>query len=99
MAKVGGARAASYIDGTRGDVGVALFDLIRCGRVATFKTEIDHLAPDGKTVVFADGQQTEFNSIVLCTGSSYRRQNQRARITAPGTQPGHLLRAGRPGSI
>lgn len=68
MAKTGGAQAPSYIDGTWGDVGVALFDLIRDGHVATFKNEIDHLAPDGKTVVFADGQQAEFNSVILCTG-------------------------------
>ncbi len=76
MAKTRGAKAPSYIDGTWGDVGVSIVDLVREGQVPIHKAEIDRLESDleadlegeGKTVVFVDGSSAEFDVIVLCTG-------------------------------
>jgi len=68
MAKTRGTKAPSYVDGTWGDVGVAIFDLVRDGRVPLHKAEIDRLAEGTKTVVFTDGSEAEFDVILLCTG-------------------------------
>lgn len=72
MAKTRGAKAPSYVDGTWGDVGVSIVDLVRDGRVPIYNAEIDRLEGgldgEAKTVVFADGSSAEFDAIVLCTG-------------------------------
>ena len=67
MAKTRGAKAPSYIDGTWGDVGVSVFDLIKDGEVTLYDHEISHLDP-GRQVTFTDGKVGEFDAIVLCTG-------------------------------
>lgn len=63
-----GEKAPTYVDGTWGDVGVSIFDLIRDDEVPTFGAEISRLVPGSKTVVFKDGKTAEFDAIVLCTG-------------------------------
>ena len=68
MARTRGAKAPSYIDGTWGDVGVSMVELIRDGHVPTYQAEIDHLEPGQKAVVFTDGSRAEFDTILLCTG-------------------------------
>ncbi len=68
MAKTRGAKAPSYIDGTWGNVGVSMVDLIRDGHVQTFTTEISHFEPGSNTVVFKDGSAADFDSVILCTG-------------------------------
>jgi putative flavoprotein involved in K+ transport len=68
MAKSQGTRAPTYVDGTWGDVGVSIFELIRDGKVPTFTAEISHLEPGTKTVVFRDGQRAGFDAVLLCTG-------------------------------
>ncbi len=68
MAKTRGAKAPSYIDGTWGDVGVSIVELIRDGHVPVHKAEIQRVEPGKNTVVFADGTEAEFDTIVLCTG-------------------------------
>ncbi len=68
LVKTAGAHAPTYVDGTWGDIGVAIFDLIRDDKVPTFTTEISHLEPNSNTVVFKDGQKADFDVVLLCTG-------------------------------
>lgn len=68
MAKSEGAHPPSYVDGTWGDVGVSIFELIRDDKLATFTSEISHLEPGTQTVVFKNGQSAEFDAVILCTG-------------------------------
>lgn len=68
MAKSAGTRPPTYVDGTWGDVGVSIFELIRNGKVPTFPAEISRLEAGTKTVVFQDGRQAEFDVVLLCTG-------------------------------
>jgi len=68
MAKTRGAKAPSYIDGTWGDVGVSIVDLVRDGLVPLHTTEIDRVGLDDQRVVFADGSSADFDVIALCTG-------------------------------
>lgn len=63
-----GKRPPTYVDGTWGDVGVSIFELIRDGEVQTYTAEISHLIPDTNTVVFKDQSQADFDAILLCTG-------------------------------
>jgi putative flavoprotein involved in K+ transport len=68
LVKTAGEHAPTYVDGTWGEVGVSIFDLIREDKVPTFTAEISHLEPDSKTVVFTDGQRADFDVVLLCTG-------------------------------
>ena len=68
MLTTGFAKAPTYVDGTWGDVGVSILDLIREDKVPTFTSEISHFEPGGKTVVFKDGKRAEFDAVLLCTG-------------------------------
>lgn len=68
LVKSGFAKAPTYVDGTWGDVGVSILDLIRENKVPTITSEISHLEPGGNTVVFQDGKRAEFDAILLCTG-------------------------------
>ena len=63
-----GARPPTYVDGTWGDVGVSIFDLIRTDKVKTYTSEIARLEPGTNTVVFKDGASAEFDAVLLCTG-------------------------------
>lgn len=68
MAKTRGAKAPSYIDGTWGDVGVSIINLIRHGDVPLYQAEIEHLEPNQRTVTFTDGDTAVFDTVLLCTG-------------------------------
>lgn len=68
LVKTGGEKVPTYVDGTWGNVGVSVFDLIRNDKVATYTAEISHLQADSKTVVFKDGQRADFDVLLLCTG-------------------------------
>ncbi len=63
-----GARPPTYVDGTWGDEGVSIFELIRDDRIAVYTSEISHLQPGTHTVVFKDGSSADFDAILLCTG-------------------------------
>lgn len=68
MARSQGTRPPTYVDGTWGNVGVSLFDLIRCGKLPTYTAEISRLVPGSSTVEFKDGKRGEFDVVLLCTG-------------------------------
>ena len=68
MAETRARKPPVYIDGTWGDVGSSIFDLIKTGEVAVHTAEIDHLRPGTNTVVFKDGTNADFDVILLCTG-------------------------------
>jgi len=68
MAKSQGTRPPTYVDGTWGDVGVSVFELIRDGKLPTYTAEISRLVPGTNTVEFKDGRQAEFDVVLLCTG-------------------------------
>lgn len=63
-----GSRPPTYVDGTWGDVGVSIFELIRDGEVQTYTAEISHLVPGTNTVVFKDNTSADFDALLLCTG-------------------------------
>ncbi len=63
-----GARPPTYVDGTWGDVGVSIFELIRDDKIKVHNSEISRLVPGTNTVVFQDGSNADFDAILLCTG-------------------------------
>lgn len=63
-----GTRPPTYVDGTWGDVGVSIFELIRDDEVKVYTSEIAELVPDTNTVVFKDGSSADFDAVLLCTG-------------------------------
>ncbi len=68
MVKSNGTRPPTYIDGTWGDVGVSIFELIRDDKLPVYTAEISRLEPGTNTVVFQDGKRAEFDVVLLCTG-------------------------------
>ena len=68
MAQSRGTRPPTYIDGTWGKVGVTLAELLRAGKVALYRGEIEQLQTDSRSVAFTDGRVGDFDTIILCTG-------------------------------
>lgn len=68
MAETAARKPPVYIDGTWGDVGTSIFDLIRDGEVRVHTSEIDHFVAQSNTVVFKDGSRADFDVALFCTG-------------------------------
>ncbi len=92
MAETAARKPPVYIDGTWGDVGTSVFDLIREGEVVVYTSEIDRLVPASNTVVFQDGSRTDFDFVLLCTGFEPIAKHYATFIDRPV-----LAKLGRPG--
>lgn len=68
LAATRGEGAPTYVDGTWGDVGASIFELIRDDEIPVLRAEISHFEQGSKTVVFQDGTSAEFDVVILCTG-------------------------------